>query len=367
MRTGRILAGGRRPARRLARLPEVAACLNGRRRSRCRPKPTLKPAGVDGPALADPSALARELLGPDGRLFVLSNRGPITFDEDPRAPGGLTADRGAGGLVTALGELGRHAPVTWIAATLDDGDRAAAPYLDAAATPAAVRELVAVGPGLPGRGGNGRRREDRPDDRAARVQELVGETLPDQDVRLRYITLPEDVFEGYYRVFANPFLWFIQHQMYQSAYGPNVDAALLDAWRAGYRAANERLGDAAVDAAAGEEAPVFLVQDYHLYLAPARIRERLPNATILHFTHIPWPPRERVADASAGHAAGDLRGPARVRHRRPADRPLRVPLPRHRRELRARREGGRGRPVHPVARPADPGPQLPDLGRSRAA
>jgi trehalose 6-phosphate synthase len=35
---------------------------------------------------------------------------------------------------------------------------------------------------------------------------------------------------------------------------------------------------------------VFLLQDYHLYLAAEQIRERRPDATILHFTHIPWPP-----------------------------------------------------------------------------
>jgi trehalose 6-phosphate synthase len=32
-----------------------------------------------------------------------------------------------------------------------------------------------------------------------------------------------------------------------------------------------------------------LLQDYHLYLAPSRIRRRLPHATMLHFNHIPWP------------------------------------------------------------------------------
>jgi trehalose 6-phosphate synthase len=34
---------------------------------------------------------------------------------------------------------------------------------------------------------------------------------------------------------------------------------------------------------------VVLVQDYHLYLAPATVRAHRPDATILHFNHIPWP------------------------------------------------------------------------------
>src|SRR5690606_3712290 len=34
------------------------------------------------------------------------------------------------------------------------------------------------------------------------------------------------------------------------------------------------------------------IQDYHLMLAPARIRERLPTTTMAHFWHIPWPAME---------------------------------------------------------------------------
>jgi trehalose 6-phosphate synthase len=39
--------------------------------------------------------------------------------------------------------------------------------------------------------------------------------------------------------------------------------------------------------------PIILVQDYHFTLAPRMIRDRLPNATILTFWHIPWPNAER--------------------------------------------------------------------------
>jgi trehalose 6-phosphate synthase len=38
-----------------------------------------------------------------------------------------------------------------------------------------------------------------------------------------------------------------------------------------------------------------LVQDYHLALAPRMIRERLPDATIITFWHIPWPNPEAFA------------------------------------------------------------------------
>lgn len=209
----------------------------------------------------DRRALLEELLGRDGRLIVVSNRGPITFERDDAAPARLAASRGSGGLVTALAELGRHAPLTWVAASLTDGDRAAG------------RQLRDGGDGPLGR----------------RVRALLEETLPDQDLRLVYVNLTDEVYDRHYRTFSNPFLWFVQHEMYANAYAPNIDAELVEAWRAGYRVANDRLADAAVEAAAGIDRPVFLLQDYHLYLAAGRIREQLPDATILHFNHIPWP------------------------------------------------------------------------------
>jgi trehalose-6-phosphate synthase len=51
---------------------------------------------------------------------------------------------------------------------------------------------------------------------------------------------------------------------------------------------NQRFADAVV-AEARSDNPVVLVQDYHFALLPAMIRERLPQATILTFWHIPWP------------------------------------------------------------------------------
>ena len=207
------------------------------------------------------TALLDELLGRDGRLVVASNRGPLIFEHDDESPYGLTARRGTGGLVTALAELGRHAPLTWIAAAMTDADREVAPLL---------------APGTPG-------------GEAGHVRGLVEEVLPSQDLQLRYVDLPPDVFERHYRVLSNPFLWFVQHQMYDPAYAPNVDDALMDAWRNGYRPANNLFAEAAAWCAPWER-PVILLQDYHLYLAAPRLRELRPDATILHFNHIPWPP-----------------------------------------------------------------------------
>ena len=246
----------------------------------------------------DRIGLLEELLGRDGRLVVVSNRGPVTFQHDPAAPSGLTAARGPGGLVTALAELGRHAPVTWVATALTDADRAVAGAMSRVA-----RGDVSLGAverptrGEAGHNGSGHagpptpRAEVDPASLAARARELIDELLPEQDLRLRLTALSEAVFEPYYNVVANPFLWFLQHEMYAPAWGPNIDGPLLDAWRTGYRPANRALGEAAAQAAteAGSDRPVILLQDYHLYLAGERIRELLPEATILHFNHVPWP------------------------------------------------------------------------------
>jgi trehalose 6-phosphate synthase len=69
----------------------------------------------------------RALIGTDERLVVVSNRGPLSFART-RA-GEWSVQRGSGGLVTALAEVGRLAPVTWISAAMDAPDRRAAAAL----------------------------------------------------------------------------------------------------------------------------------------------------------------------------------------------------------------------------------------------
>src|SRR3954467_15898602 len=55
---------------------------------------------------------------PDGSrpLVLVSNRGPVTFDDD----GAMS--RGTGGLVTALTGLASYRDATWIASAMTEGD-----------------------------------------------------------------------------------------------------------------------------------------------------------------------------------------------------------------------------------------------------
>ena len=163
------------------------------------------------------------LLEPDQRLVVVSNRGPLSFKRT-RA-GEWRANRGSGGLVTALAEVGRLAPVTWVSAAMDTADRAARETLDQGAeASAALRKVIAA-------------------------------ELPGQDLELRLVEVSDDAFRAHYTVVSNPFLWFLQHQLYQLPYEPRVDDRLIDAWQNGYSVVNEELGRAAAAAAGAGARP----------------------------------------------------------------------------------------------------------------
>ncbi|MFQ5473337.1 MAG: trehalose-6-phosphate synthase, partial [Dehalococcoidia bacterium] len=110
------------------------------------------------------------------------------------------------------------------------------------------------------------------------------------DMYVRFVTVPTQVYQRYYSVFCNPLLWFIQHFMWNSPRTPNIGRAVYEAWDEGYIPVNQAIADAIADEASQRDAPPYvLLHDYHLYLAPAMVRKAVPGATILHFTHIPWP------------------------------------------------------------------------------
>src|SRR5207237_1357536 len=61
-------------------------------------------------------------------------------------------------------------------------------------------------------------------------------------------------------------------------------------WFDGYRVVNAAIAERAL--AIGRQLPrrpLFLTQDYQLYLAPELIRSALPDAAMQHFIHVPWP------------------------------------------------------------------------------
>jgi trehalose 6-phosphate synthase len=179
------------------------------------------------------------------KLIVVSNRGPVSYGRD--ADGLRTAKRGGGGLVTALRPLVSHHDVTWIASAISDEDRRVA---------------------------------------GQTIDEMGRDGAP---YRLRLVAHGEQAYRWYYDVVANPMLWFVHHSLWNLAYTPNLDRAFDAAWTEGYAEANAGFAAAVVDELdAAPDAAVFF-HDYHLYLAPRLVRDQRPDATLMHFVHVPWP------------------------------------------------------------------------------
>lgn len=178
-------------------------------------------------------------------LVVVSNRQPYSHQYEDGEDGGdtgdneIVVDRPAGGLTAALDPVMQAVEGTWVA--WGDGD--------------ADREVVG------------------PDD-------TVRVPPEDPSYDLRRVWLTDEQVEGYYRGYSNQVLWPVCH----------LDTAKIDAreeyWRA-YREANADFADAILDATDGD--PVVWFQDYHLALAPRRVREARPGALLAHFWHVPWP------------------------------------------------------------------------------
>ncbi|WP_077384165.1 alpha,alpha-trehalose-phosphate synthase (UDP-forming) [Mesorhizobium prunaredense] len=101
---------------------------------------------------------------------------------------------------------------------------------------------------------------------------------------LRRVWLTEEEYQAYYLGFANEGLWPLCHIAFTRPIFRASD------WQV-YEAVNRKFADTVV-AEARNERPIVLVQDYHFALLPRMIRERLPEAIIITFWHIPWPNSE---------------------------------------------------------------------------
>jgi trehalose 6-phosphate synthase len=177
-------------------------------------------------------------------LVLVSNRGPVTFQDDG------SAKRGTGGLVTALTGLASHRDAIWIASALSEGDAEKA--REAGSEPFTVRSPA---------GG---------------------------EYHVRLVVSDPEAYDRFYNIFANPMLWFIQHYLWDLSNAPDVRRHEVEAFEYGYNVVNEDLAQAVVEAIEGQDEPVVMVHDYHLYTLPALVRRARPDAFLHHFVHIPW-------------------------------------------------------------------------------
>ncbi len=105
--------------------------------------------------------------------------------------------------------------------------------------------------------------------------------------QIRRIWLTKEEEDGYYAGFANEGLWPLCHIAHVRPTFRSSDFEY-------YRSVNERFAEAVI-AESKTKDPIVLVQDYHFALLPRMIRDRLPDATIITFWHIPWPNPEAFA------------------------------------------------------------------------
>jgi trehalose 6-phosphate synthase len=174
-------------------------------------------------------------------MMLVTHRGPYRFSV--RDDGTFASSRGAGGLVSALLPLVHRDDIgerpSWVAAAIDDDDRAA------------VAAGAATVPGL----------------------------------ELDLLELDPAQHRMHYDVISNAVLWFLHHGLFDLARRPRFDRHLHEAW-SGYVAVNTAFADAVIaDAPEGDR---VLVHDYHLALVPGMVRVARPDLEITHFTHTPF-------------------------------------------------------------------------------
>jgi trehalose 6-phosphate synthase len=194
------------------------------------------------------------------RLMVASNRGPGLAEVGHPAAGGINP--GGGGLVTGLARGLKGLRGVWVSSLADSGD-----------------------------GGRMRRTE-------------AGH-LPGSAVELQHLPLDAQDFAGYYDYISNELLAAMHLHLFDPVRQPRLGAALAHAW-ASYRRVNRAFAEYC--GARLEYGGQVFIQDYHLSLTPALLRQLRPDAGIAHFTHSPWAHPSDFAKLPAALAAELLEG-----------------------------------------------------------
>ena len=208
----------------------------------------LPETGKNGQSATDPFVqwspdMLRQILAtelPDSEVIVVSNREPYSHE---LTDDGIELRVPASGLISALEPITRTCAGTWIAHGSGSADKQMVDRNDHIQVP--------------------------PDDPA---------------YTLRRVWLSEEEYKGYYYGFANEGLWPLCHIAFTRPVFRAAD------WEC-YQAVNRKFADVVVEEAKTRN-PIVLIQDYHFALLPRLVRERLPDAIIITFWHIPWPNSE---------------------------------------------------------------------------
>lgn len=171
------------------------------------------------------------------RLLIVSNRLPVTVQ---RRSDEFRATPSVGGLATGLGSIYTKYDALWIG-----------------------------WPGLSGR------------NLPAPHRERIADVL--REIRCEPVFLSDTEYEKYYNGFCNRAIWPLFHYFSHYARYDPAD------WK-GYERVNRKFCDAVC--AVAEPGDRIWIHDYQLMLVPGMLRERLPDASIGYFHHIPFPQYE---------------------------------------------------------------------------
>jgi trehalose 6-phosphate synthase/phosphatase len=167
------------------------------------------------------------------RVLIVSNRLPVSV---VRRDSEVKLERSSGGLATGLAGVHARSGGVWVGWPGDAGDLAA-------------------------------------DEQAALAERL-------RQWRLAPVPLTAEEVEGFYESFCNGVLWPVLHYLVGNLPFQFPGFQL-------YEAVNRRFADAVM--AQHRPGDLIWVHDYQLMLVPAMVRERLPDARIAFFLHVPFP------------------------------------------------------------------------------
>ncbi|OGP05389.1 MAG: trehalose-6-phosphate synthase [Deltaproteobacteria bacterium GWA2_38_16] len=180
--------------------------------------------------------LNKELSGDE--IIIVSNREPYIHNRTKE--GNIEVQHPASGLVTALEPVMKTCSGTWIAHGNGNADRE---FVD--------------------------------------EKNHLKVPLDDPKYILRRVWLTKEEEEGYYYGFSNEGLWPLCHIAHTRPTFRSQD------WEQ-YVRVNKKFSEVVLSEVKSKD-PIILIQDYHFALLPKLIRDKLPDAIIITFWHIPWP------------------------------------------------------------------------------
>lgn len=222
------------------------------------------------------------------QVLIVANRLPVLWEFDAIGPGDERVRRlvrAPGGLVSALGPIATQLQCAWVGTFGEE--------------PGAARGTT--------------------------PEPELSQELSADGIRLITVNPGTDLYDRYYRGFANQVLWPLFHGLPErmrahDGGGTGASEHVLERgleheaaewWRA-YTSVNRAFAERIADVA--EAAAVVWVNDYHLLLVPEMLRELRPDLRIAFFLHIPFPAFDLLAQTPwaealiRGLCAADLIG-----------------------------------------------------------